>query len=149
LKNSTFLAFDYGEKHIGAAVGSAHTRTAQPIGAVPGAKGSPDWRRISDLVTQWQPNALIVGLPLNMDGTENTMTRAARRFGNRLRDRYNLPVHMVDERLSSRSAKDALIEAGIPAKRHKRKLDTLAARTILQSFLNDHLSGENDRQDFA
>ena len=141
MKNVSFLGFDYGKKHIGVAVGSSHSRTAQPIGVLQCGKGSPDWRRVSDLVARWQPQALIVGLPLNMDGTENAMTRAARQFGNRLQHRYNLAVHMVDERLSSRIAKDALFEAGIPAKRHKRKLDTLAAQTILQSFLNDYLDG--------
>lgn len=149
MKNSTFLGFDYGEKHIGVAVGSSHTRTAQPIGMLQGGRGSPDWPRVSEFVSQWQPTALIVGLPLNMDGTENAMTRAARRFGNRLRDRYNLAVHMVDERLSSRSAKDALFEAGVPAKRHKRKLDTLAAQAILQSFFNDYLAGDNEQQGCA
>jgi putative holliday junction resolvase len=86
---------------------------------------------------EWKPDALVVGLPLNMDGTENRLTRAARLFGNRLQARYNLTVHMVDERLSSRSATDTLFEAGIPLKRHKQKLDKLAAQTILQAFLNE------------
>ena len=137
MTHRTFLGFDYGEKRVGVAVGSTHSRAAQPLTVLRGGKGSLDWRRISELIEAWRPDALVVGLPLNMDGTENTMTRAARRFGNRLKDRYNLAVHMVDERLSSRIAKDILFEAGIPPKRHKQKLDKLAAQTILQAFLND------------
>ena len=76
-----------------------------------------------------------------MDGSENAMTRAARAFGERLGARYNLPVHMVDERLSSRVATDTLIEAGVPLKRHKYRIDKLAAQTILQAFLHERARG--------
>lgn len=149
MKQRTFLGFDYGEKHIGVAVGTTHTRTAQPLTVLSGGKGSPDWHRISQLIEEWRPDALVVGLPFNMDDSESTMTRAARRFGNRLKDRYNLAVHMVDERLSSRIAKDALFEAGISPRRHKQKLDKLAAQTILQAFLNERASDRPDVQDSA
>ncbi len=138
MKALTFLGFDYGEKHIGVAVGGTHSQLAQPLTTLNANKGNPDWWQISRLIGEWNPDALVVGLPLNMDGTENRITRGARKFGNRLKDRYNLSVHMVDERLSSRVAKDTLFEAGIPSKRHKQKLDKLAAQTILQAFLNEH-----------
>ena len=82
----------------------------------------------------------MVGLPLNMDGSENPMTRAARAFGEAIRARYNLPVHMVDERLSTRAATDRLLDAGVPLKRHKYEIDKHAAQTILQAFLNDGAS---------
>ena len=134
----TFLAFDYGEKVIGTAVGSTHTRSAQPLGTISVARSEPDWTGIDRLVADWRPSALVVGLPLNMDDSPNPMTRAARRFGERLKARYNLPLHMVDERLTTLSAKRDLYDAGIPAKQHKRHLDRLAAQSILQSFLNDY-----------
>jgi putative Holliday junction resolvase len=137
LTEETLLGFDYGRKHTGVAVGSRRSGAARPL-TVLGAHGSePDWRGIGRLIEEWRPGALVVGLPLNMDGSENPMTRAARAFGAALQDRYNLPVHMVDERLSSRAATDILLEAGVPLKRHKYEIDKHAAQTILQAFLND------------
>lgn len=132
-----YLAFDYGEKYIGVAVGSSLSRQAEPVTTLRGSAKNPDWVRISRLIAEWQPQALVVGLPLNMDGSDNLMTRAARAFGQRLKERYNLPVHMVDERLSTLAARDILNEAGVPMRRHKTRLDQVAAQTILQAFLNE------------
>ena len=139
---ATFLAFDYGEKYIGVAVGSRHTRRAEALTTLRGSAKNPDWVRLSKLIEEWRPDALVVGLPLNMDGSTNPMTRAARAFGHRLKERYNLPVHMVDERLSTRVARDILNEAGVPMRRHKSQLDQVAAQTILQAYLNE-LPGES------
>jgi putative Holliday junction resolvase len=138
----TYLAFDYGEKYIGVAAGSRHSRRAEPVTTLRGSAKNPDWVRISRLIGEWRPDALVVGLPLNMDGSDNRMTRAARAFGQRLKERYNLPVHMVDERLSTLVARDVLNEAGVPMRRHKSRLDQVAAQTILQAFLNE-LPGES------
>jgi putative Holliday junction resolvase len=140
--NFLYLAFDYGEKYIGVAVGSSHSRQAEPVTTLRGSAKNPDWVRISRLIGEWRPDALVVGLPLNMDGSDNPMTRAARAFGQRLKERYNLPVHMVDERLSTLVARDILNEAGVPMRRHKSRLDQVAAQTILQAFLNE-LPGES------
>jgi putative Holliday junction resolvase len=139
--SATYLAFDYGEKYIGVAVGGSHSRLAEPVTTLRGSAKNPDWVRISRLIGEWRPDALVVGLPLNMDGSDNPMTRAARAFGQRLKERYNLPVHMVDERLSTLVARDVLNEAGVPMRRHKSRLDQVAAQTILQAFLNE-LPGE-------
>ena len=132
-----FLGFDYGKRHTGVAVGSDHSRLAQPVALLSARGSEPDWDAIERLLREWKPQALVVGLPLNMDGSENAMTRAARRFGSQLAARYNLPVHWVDERLSSRVATDTLLEAGVPLKRHKKRIDQVAAQTILQAFLNE------------
>lgn len=140
----SYLGFDFGEKLIGVAVGGTHSRLAEPLSTVAASKRGPDWIQITRLIEEWRPAALVVGLPLNMDGTPNVMTRAARRFGGELQARYHLPVHYVDERLSTRSAKTVLYEAGIPGTRHKRRLDKLAAQTILQAFLNDQVPTTND-----
>jgi putative holliday junction resolvase len=134
----TFLGFDYGTRHTGVAVGSRHSGSAQPLALLTARGGEPDWEGITRLIEEWRPQGLVVGLPLNMDGSENAMTGAARAFGRHLADRYNLPIHMVDERLSSRIATDMLLEAGVPLKRHKHQLDKRAAQTILQAFLNDN-----------
>jgi putative Holliday junction resolvase len=142
MASNTFLAFDYGKKYIGVAVGSRHSRLAEALTTLRGSAKNPDWVRVSQLIEEWQPVALVVGLPLNMDGSANPMTRAARAFGQRLKDRYNLPVHMVDERLSTLVARDILNEAGVPMRRHKSSLDKVAAQTILQAFLNE-LPGES------
>ena len=136
----TFLGFDYGRRHTGVAVGSRHSGVAQPLALLTAVGREPDWDRIGALIEEWRPQALVVGLPLNMDGSANPMTQAARRFGEALKARYNLPVHMVDERLSSRAATDMLLEAGVPLKRHKHQIDKRAAQTILQAFLNENPS---------
>ncbi len=133
----TYLGFDFGKKHIGVAVGRSAARLAQALDTVTAHNERPDWTHITRLIEEWRPSALVVGLPLNMDDTENDMTRAAKKFGNRLRARYNLPVHMIDERLTSVAAKNVLVAAGVPSKRHKSKLDRLAAQTILQAFLDE------------
>jgi len=133
-----YLGFDFGGKFIGVAVGSTLSGQAQALDTVRvSANKTPDWDHIARLVAEWRPQALVVGLPLNMDGSEQAMAHAARAFGDRLRERYNLPIHMVDERLTTRSAKDVLYAAGIAGTRHKPHLDKVAAQTILQSFLDD------------
>ena len=132
-----FLGFDVGERFLGIVVGSRHTRLAEPLTTLHVARQTPDWPALDRLVSEWRPDGLVVGLPLNMDGSPNRMTRLARAFGEQLGERYNLPVHMVDERLSTRAAVDSLIEAGVPVRRHRQKVDRLAAQTILQAFLNE------------
>jgi putative Holliday junction resolvase len=136
VSGETYLAFDFGEKYLGVAVGSRFTREAQPLTTLKVPRGGVDFATLDRLLAEWKPAGLVVGLPLNMDGTANRMTRAARTFGAHLKERYNLPVHMVDERLTTRAAVDSLLEAGVPLKRHRRSVDRLAAQTILQSFLN-------------
>lgn len=133
------LAFDYGKKFIGVAVGSTYSGLAQGLTTLQIAGHTLDWGQISRLLDEWDPEALVVGLPLNMDGTDTSLTKLAKKFGNKLKDRYNLPVHMVDERLSTITAKNTLTEAGISLKRsNKSKIDMLAAETILQGFLDEH-----------
>jgi putative Holliday junction resolvase len=141
----SFLGFDFGSKFIGVAVGSTQSGQAQALATVRvSANKTPDWQHISRLIEQWRPHALVVGLPLNMDGSEQAMTRAARAFGDLLKERYNLPIHMVDERLTTRAAKDVLYAEGVAGTRQKRRLDEVAAQTILQSFLNGQDPSRND-----
>lgn len=131
------LGFDYGTRRIGVAVGQELTRTAEPLTTLHTALGRPDWQAIDRLMAEWRPDAVVVGLPLNMDGTEQEMTEAARRFGNQLRERYNLPVHLIDERLSSIEAERHLHESDLPKRKRQTKetIDQVAAQLILESWL--------------
>ena len=133
----TYLGFDYGTKHLGIAVGGSASGRAEALATASVRQGIPDWPMLDHLIREWQPAALVVGLPLNMDDSENAMTRAARKFGHRLHARYNLPVHMVDERLTSVDAKNTLVESHVPWKQRKAKVDKLAAQTILQAYLDE------------
>lgn len=144
----TCLGFDYGTVRIGIAVGTALTGTATPLVTLTKVKGKPDWDAITALIEEWQPTTLIVGLPLNDDGTAHDMTKAAQRFGNQLHGRYNLPVFTHDERLSSIEAermlasdsaencsqkkKDKQNRSG--SKQQKGDTDKLAAKLILESW---------------
>jgi putative Holliday junction resolvase len=98
--------------------------------------GKPDWDAIGALIRDWQPQLLVVGLPLNMDGSEQSMTHAARRFGNQLAGRYNLPVEFVDERLSSVEAEASQAQSSRAPQR--REIDSIAAQIILQDWLDSH-----------
>jgi putative Holliday junction resolvase len=132
----TFLGFDFGMKNIGVAVGQELTNTASPLTVIKAREGIPNWDQIQSLINEWQPQRLIVGLPLNMDGTEQEMSVAARRFGNRLNGRFHLPVEWQDERLSTFEALDQL---GIRSKmqsNNRDDVDRISAQLILQSWLN-------------
>ena len=130
----TLLGFDFGTRRIGVAVGQEVTGTARALTTLRCPNGAVDWPAISRLIEEWQPDALVVGVPLHMDGAEQEMTRAARRFGNRLHGRYNLPVFTVDERLTSDEAERLLAETGRSAG-DKEAIDALAAQLILQTWL--------------
>jgi len=127
----TLLAFDYGERRIGVAIGQTLTGTASPLETVRVIGSSPDWESITEIVQRWQPDAFVVGLPLNMDGTEQELTRRARRFAGKLEGRYHLPVHLVDERLTTREARARLASEG----RARAEDHPVAAQIILESWL--------------
>ncbi len=135
----TLLGFDFGGKRIGVAVGHELTASTQPLTTVAVINGKPDWPHISRLLEEWQPDLLVVGLPLNMDGSEQEVSRAARRFGHRLNGRYNLPVEMVDERLTSREAEGIVTDQRRSGQRRKRSaksaIDQIAAELIIKTWL--------------
>ena len=136
-REATLLAFDYGEKRIGVAVGNVLTRQARALTVVPNANREYRFEAVGKLIGEWKPDALVVGLPLHPDGTPHDMTRLAKRFGNQLNGRFNLPVSWVDERYSSVQAAADLRDAGVRVD----MLDAEAARIILQQYL-DGLSDE-------
>jgi putative Holliday junction resolvase len=131
------LAFDFGTTRFGVAVGQAITQTATPLEPIAAREGVPDWQRIDALVAEWQPEAVVVGLPLNMDGSLCEMSYRARKFANRLHAKYNLPSYLTDERLTSHEAKGYHLEAGGEADFKKHSMDGLAAQLILESWFRE------------
>jgi putative Holliday junction resolvase len=131
----TVLAFDFGTRHVGVAVGDTETRMAHALGVVEGAGNA--MAGIDPFVGEWHPARLVVGLPLSLEGTEQQMSVRARRFARQLAARFGLPVDFADERLSSAAAEEALGEAGRGGAKHKRLVHGEAARIILQSYLDE------------
>jgi len=124
----TLLGLDYGRKRIGVAVGQTVTRTASPLTVLNVVKRRPDWDALSRLIRSWRPDALVVGLPLRMDGKEQPLTGDARRFMRQLQGRYGLPVYGVDERLSTSEARGW-------GRARRAALDAVAAQVILEAWL--------------
>lgn len=130
----TLLAFDFGTRSIGVCVGEASLQTANELKPLKAKDGIPDWQQIEALINEWQPTKLLVGLPLNMDGSEQEMTRRARKFAQRLHGRFRLEVELVDERLSTREAKDIAFTRGHRGNFADNPVDSIAARLILESW---------------
>lgn len=130
------MAFDFGEARIGVAQGECSIGIAHPLTTVTGGSNDEKFAKIAALVSEWQPEILVVGLPLHTDGTEHELTRLARKFGRRLSGRFRLPVYWADERLSSVYAEELLRENGVRGRRQKPVLDQVAAQAILQSFFD-------------
>jgi putative Holliday junction resolvase len=133
----TVLAFDYGEKRIGVAVGETILKTAHALTTIAAEENEIKFTQIGQLITEWRPSLLVVGLPTHMDGTPHTMTQFAKKFAQRLEGRFNLPVMMMDERLSSAEAAQNLREAGIASSKQKAMIDAVAAQSILQSYFDE------------
>lgn len=130
------LAFDFGLRRIGIAVGDWETRLAHPLEVVDAEDNDTRFGRIAALLSEWRPTDLVVGLPLSMDGEEHDLTRRARRFAKQLHGRFGLPVALVDERLTSFDADLRLRQAGVKGRDRKGLDDTLAAQRILQDLLD-------------
>lgn len=128
------LGFDFGTTRIGVAIGQSLTGTARPLSPLKAQDGIPNWQEIEKIFVEWQPDAIVVGLPLDMDGTENEMCLRARKFARRLHGRFNLPYHMMDERLSSYEAKGQVIARGGNRNFKENSVDGLAAQMILETW---------------
>lgn len=142
----TILAFDYGRRRIGVAIGQPHTQHTGPLTTIRVGTSGAHWIEIEQQVSEWEPSLLIVGLPYNMDGTDNELTPCAKKFARQLKGRFGLPVETVDERLTSVEARNLLRERrreGTRGKRVRREdIDRMAALVILESWLNRH-GGKN------
>ena len=126
------MAFDFGTQSIGVAIGQLLTRSATPLKPIAARNGKPDWQVLDKLIEQWQPRLFVIGIPLNMDGTESELAKRAHRFARRMENRFAIPWTGMDERLSSFDVKASLKDRGV---KHKGPIDSLAASLILESWL--------------
>jgi putative Holliday junction resolvase len=129
------IAFDFGLRQIGVAVGNSLLRSSQALPIIRAKDGIPDWTAVAKLLQEWRPDLLLVGDPLNMDGSDSESCEKARRFARRLHGRMGLPVEMVDERLSSFEAKQISRERGHRGDYKRQPIDSEAARLVLQTWL--------------
>ena len=135
----TVLGFDYGTRRIGVATGQTITASATPLTTLNSINQKPDWETISRLIEQWKPDALIVGLPTYLDGSHSEMTEQALKFSRQLQGRYNLPVHTINETLSSFEAEQALQQHKKIGQQNKQEIDKMAAAIIVQSWLEQNI----------
>jgi putative Holliday junction resolvase len=133
------LGFDYGSKQIGVAVGQVITGQARELCILKAQNGVPDWQKVAALLQEWQPDALVVGLPLNMDGSPSDMSARAEKFSRQLHGRFNLPVHTHDERLTTYAAKGERMVRGQHTSNYRdNPVDALAAALLLEGWLGAH-----------
>ncbi|QSX38185.1 Holliday junction resolvase RuvX [Shewanella sedimentimangrovi] len=140
MQAKTVMGFDFGTKSIGIAVGQSITGSANPLLSIKATDGIPNWDQIATIIKEWQPDLLVVGLPLNMDGTEQEMTLRARKFANRLQGRFGLKVATQDERLTTADAKARLFELGGFKALTKGQVDAVSAVLIVESFFEAQLA---------
>ncbi|QDU72675.1 Holliday junction resolvase RuvX [Mucisphaera calidilacus] len=131
-----YLAIDPGGKRTGLALGDDLTKLASPLDVIQTASPTERLRQIRDAIEREQPDELVLGLPLNMDGSEGPAAKAARLFADELREATQLEVHLADERLTSDVADQQMARTGLTHKQKKQLRDALAAATLLQDFLN-------------
>ena len=134
----TVLAFDFGTRKIGVALGNTLVRNAHPLTTIAAEATALRLDAIGALVAEWKPAALVVGRPVHADGTEHAMTARAERFARMLEGRFGLPVHRVDERFTTREAEGRLRERGVRAEARKAARDAVAAQLILQAWFDEN-----------
>lgn len=135
--HGTILAFDFGKKRIGVAMGELEMKMAHPLVTL-SETGDARFNAIAKLIQEWQPVRLIVGLPMHLDGTEHEMTEQCRRFARQLQGRFNLETELVDERYTSVEAEALLAEMGRGGQDDKHLIDQLAAQRILQAYFDQY-----------
>lgn len=134
------IGFDFGMKRIGVAIGQTVTQTARPLDTIQAKEGEPNWNAIAQLIKKWLPDALVVGIPLNMDGSDQPITHHARQFANTLRLNYQLPVYEMDERLTTKDAREQLFSKGGYKALQDGQVDRVAAQLILQNWFAEKLN---------
>tara|TARA_B100000965_G_C19110951_1_gene549030 strand:- start:49 stop:489 length:441 start_codon:yes stop_codon:yes gene_type:complete len=125
----TFISFDFGMSRIGVAIGNTSTQTARPLKTLPARDGIPNWNTIKNILDQWSIDAIIVGMPYTLDNKHQDITFAARKFSNRLKQKYKLPIFIVDERFSTKIARQEM--------KKKQEIDSISACIILEAWLNE------------
>ncbi len=146
MKSFTAIAFDYGTQNIGVAIGQSVTQSARELTPLKARDGIPNWGEVEKLIKEWQPDVVVVGLPLNMDDSESALCTRARKFARRVEGRFGASVVLHDERLSTREAKAEAKDRGYSTRYAENPVDSIAARLILESWLREppSASGTSD-----
>jgi putative Holliday junction resolvase len=134
----TVLAFDYGERYIGVAVGDAKLRVAHPLVTIDAPTSTTRFAALAALFDEWQPVRIVVGLPLRLAGERHEVTRRAERFARQLEGRFRVPVSLIDERLSSVEAAERLRAIGRGGRKTKQEIQAVSAQVILQDYFERH-----------
>lgn len=132
------LSFDFGLKRIGVAIGQTITQSARPLETLSAKNGEPAWDKLTQLIKKWSPDAFVVGIPLNMDGTDQPISHAAREFAQKLAKKFTLPVFEMDERLTTKDARERLFVSGGFKALQDGQVDQVAAQLILQNWLAEN-----------
>ena len=130
------IGLDYGKSRIGIASGQMITRTATPIATIAAKQGEPEWHELDNIIKQWRPSDIIVGLPIDAKDQETKITEEARAFAQKVELRYQKPVHLISETFSTREARWRLEEVQNKSNRHL-KVDAFAACVILETWMNE------------
>ncbi len=138
-KSQTYLAFDFGLKRIGVAVGQEVTKTASPLTTLQAKNGKPNWDDVAALIAEWSPVALIVGIPRTMDDADMSTTAPAKKFAAKLHTHFELPVHEVDERLTTKDAREDVYQQRGYKALQTAEIDSFAAALILETWLNEFI----------
>jgi putative Holliday junction resolvase len=145
-RRGTVLAFDFGEKRIGVAVGEWTLGQAHPLTTIHGEANAERFAAIAALIGEWQPVSLVVGLPVALDGSAHAMSARCTRFANQLRGRFGLIVDYAEERLTSVEAEERLRENGVRGRGAKEHIDAMAAQIILQCFFENQNNHEEHEE---
>lgn len=137
------FGIDFGTKRIGIAVGQTVTRTSRPLDTIPAKNGVPNWELLDKHVKKWRPDAMVIGIPLNMDGTTQPLTEIAQNFAMEVEKRYEVIVYAVDERLTTKDARERLFDAGGYKALADGQVDRVAAQLILQNWFAENMSGDD------
>jgi len=137
LSSKVIIAFDFGLKHIGVAIGQEITSTAQTFRSLQANNGEPDWNILDILIKEWKPKLFVVGNPLNMDGSDSEMKKKSDKFSHLINKRYNIPVELMDERLTTREAKDRLRSAKENSISVSADTHQISAQIILESWFSE------------
>lgn len=135
------MAFDFGTQKIGIAVGQTLIQSTNPLPLFPVKDGIPNWEQLLAIVEQWKPHLFLVGLPLNMDDSESELSLRARKFARRLRHQTNIPTLMLDERLSTREAREQVTNYQNQGRGKRLNADSMAAAVLIENWYYDNTQG--------
>ena len=138
MNNKRVIGFDFGMKRIGVAIGQTVSMHASPLKTLRAKDGVPNWDEVASLIKEWQPSELIVGIPINLDGSNQLVTFAAKKFSKKLIHRFKLPVHGEDERFTTIEARSLLFDKGGYRSIEKSEIDSIAAVIITEQWLGSH-----------